>query len=220
MDSVAQQKLEFEAKAVQSFSLPDADITYYPEFFPPAESDHLFSELLNNTRWGQGRIRLYGKFYPEPRLTAWHGDEGMIYSYSGLTLHPLPWTETLLEIKARVDAAAGVEFNSVLLNLYRDGRDSNGWHQDNEPELGRNPVIASVSFGATRRFQMRHKLRKDLPRLDVDLDHGSLLLMSGPTQHFWQHQIPKTSKPIGQRINLTFRVIASNADHNQSKRVL
>lgn len=220
MNSVAQQKLEFESKAVQLLSLPDADVTYYPEFLPPAKSDQLYSELLNNTQWGQGRIKLYGKLYPEPRLTAWHGDDGMIYSYSGLTLHPLPWTETLLEIKARVEAAAGVEFNSVLLNLYRDGRDSNGWHQDNEPELGRNPVIASVSFGATRRFQMRHKLRKDLPRLDVDLDHGSLLLMSGETQHFWQHQISKTSKPVGQRINLTFRVIASNADHNQPKRVL
>ncbi len=215
MNSVAQQKLEFESKAVQSFSLPDADVAYYSEFFPTAESDHLFSELLNNTQWGQGRIKLYGKLYPEPRLTAWHGDEGMIYSYSGLTLHPLPWTETLLEIKARVDVAAGAIFNSVLLNLYRDGRDSNGWHQDNEPELGQNPIIASVSFGATRRFQMRHKLRKDLPGFEIDLDHGSLLVMSGPTQHFWQHQIPKTSKAVGQRINLTFRVIASNPDCKQ-----
>lgn len=215
MNSVAQQKFVFDKLAVQSFSLPDADVAYYSEFFPPAESDHLFSELLKTTQWGQGRIKLYGKLYPEPRLTAWHGDEGMVYSYSGLTLHPLPWTENLLEIKARVDAAAGVTFNSVLLNLYRNGRDSNGWHQDNEPELGLNPIIASVSLGATRRFQLRHKLRKDLPRVDIDLEHGSLLLMSGATQQFWQHQIPKTAKPVGQRINLTFRVIASNANRNQ-----
>lgn len=193
--------------AAQSFSLPDAEVALFSEFFSPAESDQLFARLLANTQWGQGEIKLYGKFHPEPRLTAWHGDEGKQYSYSGLTLHPLPWTETLLTIKARVDEAAGVTFNSVLLNLYRDGRDSNGWHQDNEPELGRNPVIASVSLGATRRFQMRHKRRADLPRFDIDLEHGSLLLMSGPTQHFWQHQIPKTAKPVGQRINLTFRVI-------------
>ncbi len=193
--------------AAQSFLLPDADVILFSEFFSLAESDQLFATLLADTQWGQGRIKVYGKSYPEPRLTAWHGDEGKQYSYSGLTLHPLPWTETLLAIKARVDEAAGVRFNSVLLNLYRDGRDSNGWHQDNEPELGRNPVIASVSFGATRRFQMRHKQRADLPRLDIDLEHGSLLLMAGPTQHFWQHQIPKTAKPVGQRINLTFRVI-------------
>jgi len=193
--------------AAQSFSLPDAEVLLFSEFFSSAESDQLFASLLTNTQWGQGEIKLYGRVYSEPRLTAWHGDEGKRYSYSGLTLHPLPWTETLLAIKTRVDEAAGVTFNSVLLNLYRDGRDSNGWHQDNEPELGRNPVIASVSFGAARRFQMRHKQRADLPRLDIDLEHGSLLLMAGPTQHFWQHQIPKTAKPVGQRINLTFRVI-------------
>jgi len=207
MNIAAQQQLIFETGAVQSFSLPDAEITLFPQFFPPAESDTLFSTLLGHTKWEQRNIKLYGRLYPEPRLTAWHGDEGRIYSYSGLTLHPLAWTETLLQIKSRLDAVAGVTFNSVLLNLYRNGRDSNGWHQDNEPELGLNPVIASVSFGGTRRFQMRHKLRKDLPKVEIDLTHGSLLLMSGTTQHFWQHQIPKTAKPVEQRINLTFRVI-------------
>jgi alkylated DNA repair dioxygenase AlkB len=189
------------------YALPDAEVTLHPAFFPLAESDDFFARLRQETVWGQGRITLWGKTYDEPRLTAWYGDEGKSYSYSGLTLHPQPWTPLLLEIKARVDTAAQTVFNSVLLNLYRDGRDSNGWHQDNEPELGVNPVIASVSFGAVRRFQMRHKFRQDLERLDLDLPHGSLLLMTGATQHYWQHQIPKTAKPVGARINLTFRVI-------------
>lgn len=189
------------------YDLPDAEVTLHPAFFNVAESDNFFARLRQEIAWRQGRITLWGKTHDEPRLTAWYGDEGKSYSYSGLVLHPLPWTPLLLEIKARVDAAANTSFNSVLLNLYRKGRDSNGWHQDNEPELGVNPVIASVSFGAVRRFQMRHKFRQDLERLDLDLPHGSLLLMTGATQHCWQHQIPKTAKPVGERINLTFRVI-------------
>lgn len=191
----------------ERFALPDAEITLHHQFFNPAESSRFFDDLLLQTGWGQGEIKLYGRLHREPRLTAWHGDAGKSYSYSGLVLHPQPWTPLLLEVKDRVDRTAQTSFNSVLLNLYRDGRDSNGWHQDNEPELGRNPVIASVSFGATRRFQMRHKFRKDLPKVEIDLDDGSLLLMAGPTQHFWQHQIPKTAKLVGPRINLTFRVI-------------
>ena len=187
--------------------IPDAEVVLHEGFFAPAECARFMQSLFAETDWGQGRIKIYGKLYPEPRLTAWHGDAGKSYSYSGIVLHPRPWTPLLVEIRDRVDLAAGVRFNSVLLNLYRDGRDSNGWHQDNEPELGGNPVIASVSFGATRRFQMRHKIRKELARIDLDLEDGSLLLMAGPTQHFWQHQIPKTSRPVGARINLTFRLI-------------
>ncbi|NOT64378.1 MAG: alpha-ketoglutarate-dependent dioxygenase AlkB [Acidobacteria bacterium] len=189
-----------------TYDLPDAEVKLYPTFFTEAESDSYFAALRSTTTWGQGRLTLYGKTYDEPRLTAWHGDEGKSYSYSGIVLHPQPWTLLLNEIRARVNAAAQTTFNSVLLNLYRNGRDSNGWHQDNEPELGRNPVIASLSFGAVRRFQMRHKIRQDL-KLNLDLPHGSLLLMTGETQHTWQHQIPKTAKPVGERINLTFRVI-------------
>jgi alkylated DNA repair dioxygenase AlkB len=188
------------------YDLPDADVKLYPAFFTAAESDVYFAALRSTTKWGQGCLTLWGKTHDEPRLTAWHGDAGKSYSYSGIVLHPQPWTPLLDKIKARVNEAAQTEFNSVLLNLYRDGRDSNGWHQDNEPELGVNPVIASLSFGAVRRFQMRHKTRKDL-RLNLDLPHGSLLLMASATQHFWQHQIPKTAKPVGERINLTFRVI-------------
>ncbi|MFN0087540.1 MAG: alpha-ketoglutarate-dependent dioxygenase AlkB family protein [Blastocatellia bacterium] len=187
--------------------MPSAEVVLHEGFFSPEESARLMKSLLAETAWGQGEIKIHGKLHAEPRLTAWHGDEGKSYSYSGIVLHPRPWTPLLAEIRERVDAAAGARFNSVLLNLYRDGRDSNGWHQDNEPELGGNPVIASVSFGATRRFQMRHKRRKELPRIDLDLEDGSLLVMAGPTQHFWRHQVPKTSRPVGARINLTFRVI-------------
>ncbi|MDX2029656.1 MAG: alpha-ketoglutarate-dependent dioxygenase AlkB [Blastocatellia bacterium] len=187
--------------------MPDGEAALHEGFFAPEECVRLMQSLLAETAWGQGEIRIYGRRYAEPRLTAWHGDEGKSYSYSGIVLQPRPWTPLLAGIRERVDAAAGAPFNSVLLNLYRDGRDSNGWHQDNEPELGENPVIASVSFGATRRFQLRHKVRRELPRIDLDLEDGSLLLMAGATQHFWQHQIPKTARPVGARINLTFRVI-------------
>ncbi len=188
-------------------SPPDADIRLLTNFYDSATATALFHELHSQTPWAQRHVKVYGQLYPEPRLTAWYGDAGKGYSYSGLTLEPLPWTPALLQIKARVDAAAGVTFNSVLLNLYRDGRDSNGWHQDNEPELGHNPVIASLSLGAVRRFQLRHKFNKDVPKLELDLPPGSLLVMAGPTQHYWQHQIPKTAKPGAARINLTFRVI-------------
>ena len=188
------------------YALLDGAVTLHPAFFNAQKSDACFAALRRETAWRQSRIKLFGQTRNEPRLTAWHGDAGKIYSYSNIVLHPLPWTPLLLEIKNRVDEAAHTAFNSVLLNLYRNGRDSNGWHQDNEPELGANPVIASVSFGAARRFQMRHKIRQDL-KLNLELPHGSLLLMTDATQHHWQHQVPKTVKPVGERINLTFRVI-------------
>lgn len=191
----------------ESLALPDAEVILYEAFFTPAESEQLFAQLLTTTQWEQSHLKIYGKEIAEPRLTAWYGDAGKSYSYSGITRQPLPWTIALAQIKERVESVAQTTFNSVLLNLYRDGRDSIGWHQDKEPELGQNPVIASVSFGATRRFRLRHKRRKDLPLVELDLTHGSLLLMRGTTQHFWQHQIPKTAEPVGPRINLTFRVI-------------
>ena len=131
----------------------------------------------------------------------------MNYTYSGISMNPEPWTATLLEIKAKINEGANTRFNSVLLSLYRNGRDSLSWHQDDEPELGNDPVIASASFGDTRTFQFRHKARKDIKTVSIDLTHGSLLIMKGPTQRFWVHQVPKTAKPVGPRINLTFRVI-------------
>jgi alkylated DNA repair dioxygenase AlkB len=186
--------------------MPDAEVLFYREFYTASESDDLFEELTRTISWKQETIRIMGGTTPIPRLTAWYGDEGKLYSWSGITQHPHPWTPALLRMKERVEAAAAVRFYSVLLNLYRDGRDSVGWHSDDEPELGENPVIASVSLGAARSFQFKHKHNPAL-RHTIELTHGSLLLMRGATQHFWKHQIPKTAKPCGPRINLTFRVI-------------
>ena len=149
--------------------LPDGDVIYYPACFTPQESDHYWQALTDGIAWRQVSIKLFNKEIPQPRLTAWYGDAGAIYTYSNLTNHPLPWTPELLEIKARSEEIAQTKFNSVLLNYYRHGQDSMGWHQDNEPELGAQPVIASVSFGAPRRFQFRHKKRKDLDTITIEL---------------------------------------------------
>jgi alkylated DNA repair dioxygenase AlkB len=150
-------------------------------------------------------MNMYGKKIDFPRLTAWYGNNDKPYSFSGITLQPLPWTSEILTIKSKIEPIAKTEFNSVLLNLYRDGNDSISWHTDAEKELGINPIIASVNFGATRKFQLRHIKTKE--KLEIELTHGSLLIMQGELQHFWQHQVPKTSKVVGERINLTFRVI-------------
>jgi alkylated DNA repair dioxygenase AlkB len=187
--------------------MPDAEVALFPEFFQLKESDQFFQKLFNQTNWRQEKIRVYGKSFDLPRLTAWYGDPGKAYSYSGISMQPDLWTETLLNIKKMVDGAAGVRFNSVLLSLYRTGQDSLSWHQDDEPELGENPVIASVSFGDTRAFQFRHKVKKELSTVSIELTHGSLLIMKGQTQRFWVHQVPKTSRRVAARINLTFRVI-------------
>ena len=190
----------------EQLSMPDADVLIDRAFFTPAEGDNLLADLTANIAWEQKPIHFMGKEVLQPRLTAWYGEEGKSYTYSGLTVQPMPWIPSLLKMKAQVEAAAGITFNSVLLNRYRTGQDSVGWHSDNEPELGTNPVIASVSLGATRNFQFKHKHNPDL-KLTIELTHGSLLLMRGTTQHFWKHQIPKTKKELGPRINLTFRVI-------------
>lgn len=187
--------------------LPDAEVLYFRHACTNDESNRWLSDLLANVVWKQEAIQLFGKEIQQPRLTAWYGDEDAIYTYSNIVNHPLPWLPVLRQIKHRCEALAGASFNSVLLNHYRDGQDSMGWHQDNEPELGNDPVIASVSFGATRRFQLRHRKRKDLETISIDLTHGSMLLMRGTTQQFWKHQIPKTAQAVGARINLTFRFI-------------
>ncbi len=190
----------------EQLSMPDADVLIDRDFITPAESNILFSDLTANIVWEQKPIVFMGKEVMQPRLTAWYGDEGKSYTYSGWTVDPLPWTPALLTLRARVEGAAGVVFNSVLLNRYRTGQDSVGWHSDDEPELGTNPVIASVSLGAARNFQFKHKYNPDLKQT-IELTNGTLLLMRGTTQHFWKHQIPKTTKVLGPRINLTFRVI-------------
>jgi alkylated DNA repair dioxygenase AlkB len=186
--------------------LPDAEIIYYPQFYDKELADIIFAELAKDIPWQQDEIRVYGKIHPQPRLTALFGNEGKPYSYSNITMQPNPWNSLLQKLKTEIEKVSDTIFTTVLLNQYRDGKDGNGWHADNEKELGTNPVIASLSFGAERTFQLKHNLDKDLKK-NIVLQHGSLLLMKGTTQHFWKHQIPKTAKPIDPRINLTFRVI-------------
>lgn len=187
-------------------SMPDADVIFYRHFFNQQESDELFQRLFNEIQWRQDKMNIYGKEVNLPRKTAWYGDKDRSYTFSGIHLEPEPWTPMLLEVKEKVEDNAKVNFNSVLLNLYRDGNDGISWHTDAEPELGENPIIGSVSFGGTRRFMFRHKHNKDL-KAEIELTNGSFILMAGATQHFWQHQIPKTAKKVKPRINLTFRVI-------------
>ena len=187
-------------------NLPDATIIYYPHFFDKEEADTLLYQLKNEIPWQQDDIKVFGKVYLQPRLTALFGNEGKSYSYSNIKMQPHLWNSLLQKIKSKVESVTETNFTTVLLNLYRDGKDSNGWHADNEKELGTNPVIASVSFGAERLFQLKHNSIPGLKQ-NIVLEHGSLLLMKGTTQHFWKHQIPKTAKPIDSRINLTFRVI-------------
>lgn len=183
--------------------IEDGELAWLSQLGLGMGNDEALARLIAETAWRAESITLWGKRHLQPRLTAWHGEAG--YTYSGLALEPLPFTPLQLEIKAAVEAASGRQFNSVLLNYYRDGRDSMGMHSDDEPELGRNPVIASVSFGATRTFVMRHKRTKRT--LKLDLKSGSLLLMSGPTQHYWLHGINKSMRQLGPRVNLTFRFI-------------
>jgi len=194
--------------------LPDAEVRYHPEFIASQAASDLFAELLAGIPWRAERIRLFGREVPVPRLQAWIGDPGAVYTYSGLRLTPLPWPAPVARLRDLLHAERpGARFDSVLLNLYRDGRDGMGWHSDDEPELGAEPVIASVSLGATRRFRMRHRTRRDLPAVEIDLESGSLLWMAGRTQECWQHSLPKRSPRSvpGARINLTFRRIIEPA---------
>jgi alkylated DNA repair dioxygenase AlkB len=185
--------------------LDHGEYIYIPGFFNPHESDHFFNSLRQKVDWKQESMSMYGRKVAFPRLIAWYGEDNKPYSFSGITLYPSKWLPELLEIKRKIEPVAKVAFNRVLLNLYRDGRDSVSWHTDAEPELGRNPVIASVSLGATRKFQLRHLHTKE--KIELELTSGSLLIMQGELQHYWQHQIPKTSKTVGERINLTFRLM-------------
>lgn len=188
------------------FDLPDCDIIYYPSFFDQEKADDFFKKLQKEVPWQQDDITVYGKTHPQPRLTALYGNEGKPYGYSNIIMHPHAWSPLIMFIKNEVESICQENFTAVLLNNYRNGKDSNGWHADNERELGRNPVIASVSFGAERTFQLKHNSIAGLKQ-NIILQHGSLLIMKGTTQHCWKHQIPKTTKEIGTRINLTFRII-------------
>lgn len=168
------------------------------------EADVLYNTLLEQTPWEQGTIKIFGKDLLEPRLKAWFGTKA--YTYSGITHQPSPFPTELEEVKQSIEKLTQQSFNSCLINLYRDGSDSMGWHQDNEKELGKNPTIASLSLGAERVFHLKQiKLKSD--SIKLPLAHGSLLVMSEETQHFWKHQLPKTKKVSSPRINLTFRFI-------------
>ncbi len=185
-------------------NMKDGNVVYYPHFFERQEADSIFKQLLRETPWQEDDIKVFGKVYKQPRLTALYGSENKPYSYSNITMHPHLFSALLNEIKTKVEQTSDASFNTVLLNLYRNGKDSNGWHADDEKELGKNPIIASISFGEERFFHLRHKRDKS-NKHKLLLQHGSLLLMKGATQHNWHHQIPKTTRSIGQRINLTFR---------------
>ncbi|MBF7729313.1 alpha-ketoglutarate-dependent dioxygenase AlkB family protein [Pseudomonas sp. N040] len=187
--------------------LADADLTYLPHWQPAVIADQWLQTLLAETPWEQPLVRLHGRDYPVPRRTAWYGDPQASYGYSGLQHQPLPWTALLAGIRQRVAAQVGAPLNAVLLNLYRDGQDSMGWHSDDEAELGPEPLIASLSLGGVRRFDLRRKGRGRIEH-SLNLEHGSLLVMRGRTQHHWQHQVAKTRRPCEPRINLTFRWIA------------
>ncbi|AUC80846.1 alpha-ketoglutarate-dependent dioxygenase AlkB [Lacinutrix sp. Bg11-31] len=187
-------------------NLPDSDISYFPNFFSKTEAHAFYSSILNETNWKQDNITVYGKTYEQPRLTALFGNNNKPYSYSNITMRPEAFTGLLLKIKSKIETKTDAKFTTCLANLYRDGNDSNSWHADNEKELGKNPIIASVTLGAARYFNLKHKNVKSLNQ-KLLLENGSLLLMQGETQHHWLHQIAKTKKEVKPRINLTFRVI-------------
>lgn len=187
---------------MERLALRDGGLLLYDAaFLTPVEIRTLFEYLLASVPWRQES----GRFGPMPRLTAWYADDAITYSYSGVTHVGLRWTTPLSELKTRLESLSGASFNSVLLNRYRDGQDSLGWHADNEKELGTDPVIASVSLGAVRCFRLKHLQSRET--IKFDLASGSLLVMAGTTQHHWHHSIAKTKQFIGERINLTYRWI-------------
>ena len=196
--------LDLENK--KKFKIKDGELYYDRFFFNNIEANKYFNLLKKEFQWRQDNIKIFGKIYPQPRLTALYANNNKSYSYSNIKMHPITFTPTLFDIKSKIEKRLNSQFTSCLLNLYRNGQDSNGWHADNEKELGLNPVIASLSLGAERIFHMKHRNYKK-EKLKINLTNGSLLVMRGKTQHHWLHQIPKTRKKVEERINLTFRII-------------
>lgn len=182
-------------KRFTNFNLPDADLRLWEQFIGKEESDHYYKVLLESSPWKQGTRKMYDKVVQDPRLTAWYGNED---TYT--------WSPTLLKIKERVESECGIVFNSVLLNYYRDGNDSVSWHSDTLPSSGKHHSIASVTLGETRLFKVRHKMDKHIPQLSIPLTHGSFLLMGETMQYHYEHHVPKTTRNVGARINLTFRI--------------
>lgn len=193
--------------SLAALPLADAEIAFDAAWLPLAEADALLAALRDTVQWERHRLRLFGRWIEAPRLSSWIGDPQATYRYSGARFVPQPWPESLQPLRARLERELALPFNSVLANRYRDGRDSMGWHSDDEAELGQAPVIASVSLGATRRFLLRHR-RDPQQRVELSLPHGSLLVMAGATQRCWRHSLPRTARPVGERINLTFRYVS------------
>ena len=202
--------LAFEGSATEQLPIADADVSLYHQVDLGRCYDKLLRELIDSTIWQQKEITLFGKAHQQPRLSAWYGDNESVYTYSGITLQPRPWNQTLLNLQARIESMVAHGFNSVLLNYYRDHRDSMGMHSDDESELGKRPVIASLSLGEERTLLLQHRYRKDLGTLKLPLPSGSLLVMKGDTQRHWKHGITKQNQPCGPRVNLTFRTIIAN----------
>jgi Alkylated DNA repair protein len=188
----------------QNLELPNAELIFYPRLFQQPENDQLFSELFHQIQWKQEPIKIFGKSVLQPRLTAYYGTQA--YTYSGVTMQPLPWNAPLLQIKQKIEPLVNTKFNGVLLNLYRDGQDYIGWHSDDEHDLAEGSIIASLSLGETRRFIFRRRDDHQI-KVKLNLSDGDFLIMGGDTQKFWQHHVPKTAKSTEPRINLTFRVI-------------
>ena len=203
--------------ALQSIPLTGADIAFDPGWLPAAQADVLFESLLREVPWEVHRIRMFGRTVDSPRLSCWIGDADARYRYSGAEFEPRPWPKGLVAVRERLANELGCGFNSVLANRYRDGRDAMGWHRDDEPELGVQPVIGSLSLGATRRFRLKPDDAAVAP-LSLDLPHGSLLVMRGDTQAAFRHALPRTAKAVGERINLTFRRIVVRHERNQTLR--
>jgi alkylated DNA repair dioxygenase AlkB len=200
------EQLSFFAEAGQSRGLPKELLEYHPGFIDAQTSNQLLEQLIAVTPWKQSTQKMWDKEYLTPRLTSWHGDIGTDYSVSGKISNPNPWTPELLMLKEKVEQIANIKFNSVLLNYYRDGNDSVAWHSDRESVLGKNPIIASVSFGQVRSFDIRNKTDHS-EHYSVRLEHGSFLLMKAGLQEHWEHRVAKSTKPMKARINLTFRVV-------------
>ena len=199
-------QLDFFKTASPNLLPFDGEVYLINNFLKEISPNHFFHQLQETIAWKQEGMKMYGKHLIFPRLTAWYGEEGKVYKYSGIVNRPLPFTDLLLAMKLATEEFTGCIFNSALLNLYRNEKDSMGWHSDDESELGINPVIASLSFGATRTFQFKHKHLAKTTQT-IQLPNNSLLLMKGTTQHHWLHQIPKSTKPCHPRINITFRKI-------------
>lgn len=198
---------ESKKREFEKIALRNGEVWVMRNFIKYEDSLRYLDILSGSINWRQEEIKLYGKVYTVPRKTAWYGYPGLNYTYSGIKCNPEPWTPELMEIKKDIESFhPGQDFNSVLLNMYRDGNDKVSWHSDDEKELGKNPTIASVSLGASRRFDLKHKEDPN-DRLEIELKSGSLIIMKGELQHFWLHQIPQQKKIAAPRINLTYRTI-------------